>query len=62
MPLNPACTPGTATRLTDGVVAFCGCGWTERGFDSRRQALKAQKEHRFPGPNPKERRRAQSGG
>lgn len=55
MTLNPACTPGEAFRAPDGsgIVATCGCGWNEGGFPSRRQALMAQKAHRFPGPNPK---------
>lgn len=53
MVLNPDCTPGWADRLPDGtVVAHCGCGWSEDGHPSKRKALMAQKEHRFPGPNP----------
>jgi hypothetical protein len=58
--LNPACTPGWAEDVLDEndqptgeVVACCGCGWEQGGFASRTKALAAQKEHRFPGPNPR---------
>ncbi len=54
---STACTPGWAERHhggEHGVTAFCGCGWQQGGFPSRRKALMAQKEHRFPGPNPRD--------
>ena len=54
MALNPACTPGKAVRDPVEVRAFCGCGWEKGGFPSKRKALAAQREHRFPGPNPRE--------
>lgn len=53
---NPDCTPGWADDRfeDDGTYrAFCGCGWNQGGFPSKSQALRAQKEHRFPGPNPR---------
>lgn len=46
--LNPACTKGTTTGSAPSVTGHCGCGWTVTGFPSKRQALKAQKAHRFP--------------
>lgn len=46
--LNPECTPGWAEDEDDGVRAHCGCGWSYGGFPSRRKALAAQREHRFP--------------
>ena len=45
---NPECTPGRTIGPPGDVTALCGCGWAEEGFPSRRQALKAQKLHRFP--------------
>lgn len=56
MTFSRDCTPGWATDEfdDDGYRAFCGCGWSQPGFPSKRKALAAQKEHRFPGPNPKE--------
>lgn len=48
MALNPDCTPGWATGVKPNVTAHCGCGWAEPGFASRRKALRAQKDHRFP--------------
>lgn len=54
MTVNPDCTVGWADRLDGGVTAFCGCGWERAGFPSRSRALEAQKQHRFPGDNPRE--------
>lgn len=51
MAINPDCTPGWAVKAPDGsFTAHCGCDWSEAGFPSRRQALIAQKAHRFPEP------------
>ena len=57
--LNPDCTPGWTEpqKGPDGLptalhVACCGCGWSEPGYDSKSAAKRAQREHRFPGPNP----------
>lgn len=56
MPLNPDCTPGWAWEADDGThTAYCGCGWTEPGFPSRRKALRAQRDHRFPPLEPADR-------
>jgi hypothetical protein len=64
MALNPDCTPG---RVVPDELAlepgrhrvFCGCGWEAGGFESKSAASRAQKAHRFPGPNPMDELRQQ---
>lgn len=57
MSFNPDCTPGWTSvdpEKPDEFVAHCGCGWSEAGWSSRTKAKAAQREHRFPGPNPRD--------
>jgi hypothetical protein len=62
MAINPACTPGWIDEVlepgtdvpTGELISCCGCGWEQDGFHSVGAAKRAQRAHRFPGPNPAE--------
>lgn len=61
MAINPGCTPGWVDEVLDDndvptgeFIACCGCGWEQDGLRSVSAAKRAQRRHRFPGPNPAE--------